>query len=81
VPARGQARNERAAAVGFISDESGFFVDRYELVVPTQARDRAGVVTRLLDWRRGMAGGSAQHTGERAIRHDAGLVRKMGCTP
>jgi len=40
VPARERARNERAAAVGF-SEESRFFNDRCELVVATQARDRA----------------------------------------
>jgi len=39
------------------------------------------MVTRLLDWRRGMAGGSVGQTGESAIRRDAGLLRKMGCTP
>jgi hypothetical protein len=61
VPARGPARNQRATAVGF-TEESRFFrevellmgeerteADRCERVVPTQARDRACVVTRLRD--------------------------------
>jgi len=80
VPARGRARNQRVAAVGF-SEESRFFHDRCELVVPTQASDRAFAVTGLLDWRRGMAGGSVGQTGESAIRRDAGLLRKMEYTP
>jgi len=79
-PARGRARKERAAGVGF-SEESGFFHDRCELLVPTQAGDRACAVNRLLDWRRGMAGRRAGQTGESAIRRDAGLLRKMGRTP
>jgi len=80
VPARGRARNKRAGAVGF-SEESRFFHDRCEPAVATQTRDRACPVTRLLDWHRGMAGGSVGQTGESAIVVDAGLLRKMGRTP
>jgi hypothetical protein len=79
VRTRRWAGNERAGAVGF-SEECRFFqgsraamgderteADRGELVVPTQARDRACVVTRLLDWRRGMAGGGVGETGKPSV--------------